>query len=74
MSKYELDNEGLVEFLKTPRADWATCRWVNVNGLSWDVIKSLGNEHNLHRLAIEDLMNTRSRTKADWYSDHAFSK
>ncbi|QDS77255.1 hypothetical protein FKW77_003576 [Venturia effusa] len=72
MSKYELDNEGLVEFLKEPREDWVSCRWINVNGLSWDVIKELGNKHNLHRLAIEDLMNTRGRTKADWYSDHAF--
>lgn len=74
MSKYELDNEGLVEFLKDPREDWVACRWINVNGLSWDVIKELGNKHNLHRLAIEDLMNTRGRTKADWYSDHAFSR
>lgn len=73
MSKYELDNEGLVEFLKDPREDWVACRWINVNGLSWDVIKELGNKHGLHRLAIEDLMNTRGRTKADWYSDHAFS-
>lgn len=74
MSKYEMDNEGLVEFLKDPREDWVACRWINVNGLSWDVIKELGNKHGLHRLAIEDLMNTRGRTKADWYSDHAFSK
>jgi Mg2+ and Co2+ transporter CorA len=72
MSKYELDNEGLVEFLKNPREEWVACRWINVNGLSWDVIKQLGNKHGLHRLAIEDLMSTRSRTKADWYSDHAF--
>jgi hypothetical protein len=74
MSKYEMDNEGLVEFLEDPREDWVACRWINVNGLSWDVIKELGNKHGLHRLAIEDLMNTRGRTKADWYSDHAFSK
>jgi hypothetical protein len=75
MSKFELDNEGLVEFLQEPREDWVACRWINVNGLSWDVIKELGNKHNIHRLAIEDLMNTRkSRTKADWYSDHAFSR
>ena len=42
------------------------------NGLSWDVIKLLGNKYNLHRLAIEDLMHTHSRTKVDWYADHAF--
>ena len=74
MSKYELDNEGLVQFLAAPKEDWVKTRWINVNGLSWDVIKLLGNEYNLHRLAIEDLLNTRGRTKADWYADQAFSK
>jgi len=74
MEKWELDNQGLLEFLDRPKPDWLSCRWVNVNGLSWDVIKALGNANNLHRLAVEDLMNTRGRTKADWYTDHAFSK
>ncbi|KAL1616761.1 hypothetical protein SLS54_008153 [Diplodia seriata] len=72
MEKQTLDNDSLEEFLERPREEWATCRWISVNGLSWDVIKVLGNHKNLHRLAIEDLMNTRGRTKADWYSDHAF--
>ena len=58
--------------MKVPRPDWAACRWININGLSWDVIKLLGNDKHLHRLAIEDLLNPRNRTKADWYSDHTF--
>ncbi len=69
-----LDNANLGEFLARPREDWVQCRWINVNGLSWDVVKMLGNYRSLHRLAIEDLLHTPSRTKADWYSDHAFSK
>lgn len=72
MEQHTLDNETLEAFLEQPREDWAACRWISVNGLSWDVIKTLGNHKNLHRLAVEDLMNTRGRTKADWYSDHAF--
>lgn len=32
----------------------------------------LGSHKNLHTLAIEDLLHTRSRTKVDWYTDHAF--
>jgi Mg2+ and Co2+ transporter CorA len=40
--------------------------------LSWDVIKLLGNYKKLHPLAIEDLMHTENRTKADWYPEHAF--
>jgi len=68
----ELDNHGLIEFLKVPQPGWVQCRWINVNGLSWDVIKALGQHKKLHRLAVEDLMNTRGRAKADWYQNHAF--
>ncbi|KAI4847442.1 hypothetical protein E4T44_04511 [Aureobasidium sp. EXF-8845] len=68
----ELDNNSLEGFLNKSRPEWATCRWINVNGLSWDVIKLLGNFKKLHPLAIEDLMHTGNRTKADWYPEHAF--
>ena len=68
------DNEGIISFLQQPREDWVDCRWINVNGLSFDVIRALGSEYNLHRLAIEDLLSTGGRTKADFYKDHTFSK
>ena len=67
-----LDNETLPDFMDIPQPDWAVCRWINVNGLSWDVIKLLGNDKSLHRLAIEDLLNPKNRTKVDWYSDHTY--
>ena len=66
MQQHELDNDTLEQFMAKPRPDWAACRWINVNGLSWDVVKLLGNHYGLHRLAIEDLMNPQNRTKADW--------
>lgn len=68
----EMDNAELVEFIQQPQPEWVKCRWINVNGLSWDVIQALGRNKELHRLAIEDVMNTRNRTKVDWYSNHAF--
>ncbi|KAL1297739.1 hypothetical protein AAFC00_006278 [Neodothiora populina] len=68
----EASNDNLHEVLSASRPHNMPCRWISVNGLSWDVIKSLGNHYNLHRLAIEDLINVRTRTKVDWYSDHAF--
>ena len=71
---HRLDNKALITFMEQSRPDWATCRWINVNGLSWDVIKLLGNDKGLHRLAIEDMLNTKNRTKADWYSDHTYSE
>ena len=74
MQMHHLDNKSLGPFIERPREDWVVSRWISVNGLSWDVIKLLGNNKGLHRLAIEDLMNTRNRTKADWYSDHTYSR
>ena len=71
---HRLNNNSLKEFLQNPRPEWVACRWINVNGLSWDVIRLLGNYKGLHRLAVEDLMNTRNRTKADWYLDHTYSE
>ncbi|KAK0123672.1 hypothetical protein ONS95_008684 [Cadophora gregata] len=72
MVGYELDNEQLIKFLDEKQDSWVKCRWINVNGLSWDVIQALGQYKKLHRLAIEDMINTANRTKADWYADHTF--
>ncbi|KAL9035620.1 MAG: hypothetical protein Q9180_004768 [Flavoplaca navasiana] len=69
---HDLDNKSLADFLEDSRPPWVSCRWISVNGLSWDVIKLLGNDKGLHSLAIEDMMNTKNRTKADWYSDHTY--
>ncbi|KAF1346129.1 hypothetical protein BDV97DRAFT_359830 [Delphinella strobiligena] len=68
----EATNDNLEDILNLKRPSSMPCRWISVNGLSWDVIKLLGKRFNLHRLAIEDLINTKTRTKVDWYSDHAF--
>ncbi|POS81528.1 magnesium and cobalt transporter CorA [Diaporthe helianthi] len=37
-----------------------------------DVVSTLGKHKQLHKLAVEDLLNTRNRTKTDWYANHAF--
>ncbi|KAK9775044.1 putative Magnesium transport protein CorA [Seiridium cardinale] len=69
---HEMGNDQLIDFVTKPQAEWVKCRWINVNGLSWDVIQALGNYKSLHSLAVEDIMNTRNRTKVDWYQHHAF--
>ncbi|RYP62515.1 hypothetical protein DL771_009698 [Monosporascus sp. 5C6A] len=69
---HEFENKALIDFVTKPQPSWVKCRWINVNGLSWDVIQALGKYKNLHRLSIEDIMNTRNRTKVDWYANHAF--
>jgi len=73
---HDLNNDTLESFLtKNPRRPWwAEVRWINVDGISWDIIRILGREKGLHRLAIEDLMNKKNRSKVDWYPDAAFGK
>lgn len=66
MVKRHFNNASFIAFLEKPKESWAKCRWINVNGLSWDVIQTLGTEKGLHKLALEDTMNLRNRTKADW--------
>jgi len=63
---HDFDNDGLIAFIAKPQESWIKCRWISVNGLSWDVIQALGQHKKLHRLALEDLTNTKNRTKADW--------
>ena len=72
VSTTDLDNDNIEEFLQKGPPEWSDVRWINVNGLSWDVIRVLGNHKKLHRLAIEDLIHTKNRTKVDWYSDHTY--
>lgn len=66
MVRHHFENDTFIRFLDKPKEEWAKCRWININGLSWDVIQAVGNKKNLHKLALEDLMNIRNRTKADW--------
>lgn len=66
IKQWALNNETLEEFLEEPKPTWAGARLICVNGISWDVIKLLGNNKGFHRLAIEDMINTKNRTKADW--------
>lgn len=68
----QFGNADFIEaFERAPEKPWA-CRWISVNGLSWDVISCLGRVKKLHRLSIEDLLNVHSRAKADWYADHTY--
>ncbi|KAF8538158.1 hypothetical protein BDD12DRAFT_183029 [Trichophaea hybrida] len=62
-------NEGLREFLQKPREEWVKVRWINCNGLSWDIIQQLARHYNFHSLALEDLLarHDNNRPKCDWY-------
>ncbi len=47
--------------------------WINVEGLGdVETIRKLGNAFNIHRLAMEDVVNVHQRPKVEAYSHHYF--
>ncbi|KAI6031234.1 hypothetical protein BKA83DRAFT_4197471 [Pisolithus microcarpus] len=56
------------------REGWVKVRWINICGVSWDVISALALHYDLHPLAVEDVLHRRShlRSKADYYPKHLF--
>ncbi|KAF5346159.1 hypothetical protein D9758_009966 [Tetrapyrgos nigripes] len=71
-------NSDFVKLLSDPQASkrdsWVKVRWINIGGLSWDVIKAVSLKYDIHPLALEDVFHTRSQTrsKADYYGKHLF--
>lgn len=73
IAEHDVISTDLEQFLqKTPKPEWAAVRWIYVNGLSFDVVRCLGSHKALHPLAIEDVLDTQTPTKIDWYGDHCF--
>ena len=71
--EHDLSSSSLESFLKEQaKPDWAACRWIYVNGLNQDVMRCLGNQQGLHRLSLEDVLDTNTPTKVDWYDSHCF--
>ncbi|TBU26615.1 hypothetical protein BD311DRAFT_725745 [Dichomitus squalens] len=56
------------------REPWVRVRWINIGGISWDVVSALALKYDLHPLALEDVLTQRghSRSKADYYPQHLF--
>ena len=62
--------EDVDHFASTHRPDWATVRWINVDGVTnLHVIRALADKYNLHPLALEDVLHTTHRPKVEPYSD-----
>ncbi|KAG6841577.1 hypothetical protein C0991_009612 [Blastosporella zonata] len=77
-SSGRMTNAEFINLLNDPAASerepWVKVRWINIGGLSWDVIKAVSIKYDLHPLALEDVFHTRSqnRSKADYFSKHLF--
>ncbi|CAK1354307.1 hypothetical protein CB0940_01825 [Cercospora beticola] len=73
IEEHDVNGTDLEVFLRDhPKPQWAATRWIWVNGLNFDIIKCIGSSKNLHPLALEDVMDTHTTTKVDWYEDHCF--
>lgn len=56
------------DFLSCHRPEWATVRWINVDGLTdMRIIHALAKKYDLHPLAIEDLVHPGTRPKIESY-------
>jgi magnesium transporter len=65
-----LDVTDLPAFMAEHRPEWATVRWINVDGLTdMAVVKGLAEKYRLHPLAVEDLLNTTHRPKVEAYQE-----
>ncbi|EJF56330.1 hypothetical protein DICSQDRAFT_71711 [Dichomitus squalens LYAD-421 SS1] len=77
-----MDNSEFLKFLgeegergaSGAREPWVRVRWIDVGGISWDVISALALKYDLHPLAVEDVLHQRGhpRSKADYYPQHLF--
>ncbi|KAJ7273360.1 hypothetical protein C8J57DRAFT_1317642 [Mycena rebaudengoi] len=49
-------------------------RWINIGGISWDVISAMALRYDLHSLALEDILHEQghNQSKADYYQQHLF--
>ncbi|CAE6429771.1 unnamed protein product [Rhizoctonia solani] len=75
----DYDNKSFINWLNSNEATakreiWNKVRWINIAGVSWDVISALALHYSLHPLAIEDVLHgrTNARSKADYYTKHLF--
>lgn len=65
-------NQQFLDFIDLPKPQWSKVRWINVNGMSFDVLKKLTNTYSLTPLAVEDALHFPTRTKIDHYSEHSY--
>ncbi len=50
-----------------------TITWIDINGLhDLEIIKSIGEQFELHGLLLEDVVNTTHRPKVEEYDDHIY--
>jgi magnesium transporter len=62
----------LVAFLKEPRPEWASIRWLNVHGLHPYIVNQIRGTYPFHTLAAEDVLRVPQRPKLETFDDNLF--
>ncbi|QRV73040.1 CorA-like magnesium transporter protein [Ceratobasidium sp. AG-Ba] len=70
-------NHDFIEWLESDKSErglWSKVRWINISGLSWDILGVLKQKYDLHPLSLDVVFHARnnSRSKADYYAKHLF--
>ena len=60
--------DDIADFLARHRPPWSAVRWINIEGLAdMEVIRAFAEKYELHPLAVEDVLHTGQRPKAEDY-------
>ncbi|KAJ7093114.1 hypothetical protein C8R44DRAFT_398562 [Mycena epipterygia] len=72
------NNAQFVDLMKEPLPEPGKTRrplrWINIGGISWDILSALAIRYDLHSLALEDILHEQghNQSKADYYRQHLF--
>lgn len=67
----ERDVKTVAELFKSKRK--GTVRWIDVDGLQQtSILEAIGNEYDIHKLVLEDILQTGQRPKLEDYDDYLF--
>lgn len=67
------ETEGVVGSVTSSSRDPRTVTWLDIGGIhQLDVIETVGKSYDLHRLLLEDVVNTDQRPKLDDYGGYLF--
>ncbi|KAJ4473129.1 hypothetical protein J3R30DRAFT_3514880 [Lentinula aciculospora] len=79
MKSRSITSTQLIDMFNDPqvseRPSWAKVRWIDVGGISWDVLKALAVKYKIHPLALENILHTHTKptaSKSDYYPQHLF--
>lgn len=71
----EMTNAEFLEVLQGlgPMEQEFKCRYIHIQGLSWDILEALGTKYSIHSLALEDCAHVPQRIKVDYYENMVYA-